>query len=44
MAISWHKKLIFATKWVVKLLRDRYKKLKLNDVVEILHSAIYSKV
>lgn len=43
LAISWSKKLIFATKWVIKLLKDKYKKLKLNDVVEILHSAIYSK-
>jgi len=43
LAISWHKKLIFATKWIIKLLRDKYKKLKVDDISEILHLAIYSK-
>jgi len=43
LAISWQKKLIFATKWVIKLLKDKYKRVKLNDIVDILQSAIYSK-
>jgi len=43
LPISWHKKLIFATKWVIKLLRDKYRIIKLVDVSEIILSAIYDK-
>lgn len=43
MAISWDKRLTFATKWVVKALRDKHKRLRLADVSEALSLAIYRK-
>jgi len=43
LPISWKKKLTYATKWVIKLLRDKYRRLNLKDLIDILISAIYDK-
>lgn len=43
MPISWKKKVIFATKWVIKLLKEKSKKITLDNVTDILISAIYNK-
>jgi len=43
LPISWYKKLIFGTKWVIKLLKDKYKKIDLNNLTEVLILAIYNK-
>lgn len=43
LPISWYKKLIFGTKWVIKLLKDKYKKINLFNIIEIIISAIYNK-
>jgi len=43
LSISISKKLIFATKWVIKLLKDKYKRVGLNDLIDIIISACYNK-
>ena len=43
LPISWYKKIIFGTKWVIKLLRDKYDRVDLNNIVENLIFAIYNK-
>lgn len=43
LPISLNKKLTYATKWVIKLLRDKHRRLKLSDLVDVLISAIYNK-
>lgn len=43
LPISLNKKLTYATKWVIKLLRDKYRKLILSDLVNVLVGALYNK-
>lgn len=43
LPISWYKKIIYAVKWVIKLLKDKYQRVKINDLVEILVLATYDK-
>lgn len=43
LPITWAKKLIFATKWVIKLLRNNFKRIKILDLSNILIFAIYDK-
>jgi len=42
LPISWKKKLTYSTKWIIKLLKDKHHKVKLNDVVDVMISAIYN--
>lgn len=43
LPISWKKKFTYATKWVIKLLRDKYRRLNLDHLIDILISAIHDK-
>lgn len=43
LPIGWKKKVTFAVKWVIKLLRDKFKKVTLLQVTELMISAIYNK-
>lgn len=43
LPITSHTKIIFAIKWVLKLLRDKYRVINLERVVELLSSSIYSR-
>lgn len=41
--ISWYKKIIFATKWIIKLLIDTHGRVKLRDVVEVMVLSVFNK-
>lgn len=41
--IGFNKQLIFAVKWVVKLLRDKYRRLIVNEVSNSLLGALFNK-
>jgi ribosomal protein S7 len=43
LPISWRKKWTFATKWVIKLLRDKLRLINLNDLSLLLSLAIFGK-
>jgi len=43
LPIGWKKRLTFATKWVIKLLKNKYRNVTLLNVTEILTLAIYDK-
>lgn len=43
LPISWKKRLTYSTKWVIKLLKEKNKRVKLEDVVEVLILALYNK-
>jgi ribosomal protein S7 len=40
MPISVKKQIIFATKWVIKLLKDKYRILNINIVISILINSL----
>ena len=40
MPITTRKQIIFATKWVIKLIKDRYRIISVEDVSNILLDAI----
>lgn len=43
MPISIRKQIIFATKWVIKLLKDNYRVLSINNVSSLLIDALYNQ-
>lgn len=43
LAISWKKKMTYAIKWIRMSLRNKYKRIKLKDMVEEISSSIYDK-
>lgn len=43
LSISWRKKWTFATKWVIKLLQEKSKIIKLKELNEILILSIFNK-
>ena len=43
MPITIRKQIIFATKWVIKLLKDKYRIYKLSTITQLLLSAIRNK-
>jgi len=43
LAITERKQYIFAVKWVIKLLRDKYKRLTIENVSDALIGAIYNQ-
>lgn len=43
MPISEHQRLIFSVKWVLKLLKDKYRRLDVNQVVDVMVSSLYNK-
>jgi ribosomal protein S7 len=43
LSISWKKKWTYATKWVVKLLKDKSRIIKLKELSDLLILAIFNK-
>lgn len=43
MSISWRKKWTYATKWVVKLLKEKSRIIKLKELSDLLILAIFNK-
>lgn len=43
LAISWKKKMTYAIKWIRMSLRNKYKRIKLKDMIEELSLALYDK-
>lgn len=43
LPISSNKKMTFSVKWTIKLLRDKFNRLNIDDVVKILVEALYDK-
>lgn len=43
MPISEKKQYTFAIKWIVKLLKDKYRVIKMPILVELLIGAVYGK-
>lgn len=43
MPISEKKQYTFAVKWIVKLLKDKFRVIKISAVVDLLISAVYGK-
>ena len=35
--------MVFVVKWLIKLLRDKNRVIKLNDLIELIVSSIYGK-
>ena len=43
MPITIKKQITFATKWVIKLLKDNYKKINLITLIDLLIDSVYDK-
>jgi len=43
LPITWYKKVIFATKWIIKLLIDKFKRINLSDAVEVMILSLINK-
>lgn len=43
LSISWRKKWTFATKWVIKLLHEKSRIIKLNELSELLILSLFNK-
>ena len=41
MPITMRKQIIFATKWVIKLLKDKYRIISITTISDLLSDAIY---
>ena len=41
LPIGFRKQVTFATKWIIKLLRDKFRRVILSDIIDLLISSIY---